>query len=1167
MPALESLSEPGRESTRSALAPDRIEIDTSRRLLWVEGRPVLLGGRAFDLLVCLASRPGHTFGPDELVAAAWPGRVVEASNLRVQVNALRKALGSDVIANVPGRGYLFAGRAYQRAERLAPGLIGRDEELQVLAARLAQERLVTVVGPGGIGKTRLVRAWWEWAAQSDDDGISLRAWADLAPLGSAEALLPAIAAAFDLAAPPQGAAWSLPSLVLALGLDAPALLVLDNAEPLAAALASVLPQLLQAAPMLRLVVTSQMPLHLPQESLLRLGTLECPVPGTALDDARRQGAVALFVARAQAAQPGFTLTEQTLAPVAELCRRLDGLPLAIELAAARLPTLGLASLLRTLDERLHLLTQHPSSAPLRQRTLRAALAWTHGLLDERTRVVFARVAVFASPFTHEAAQQVVADEAPGAAPAAAHAAAVDRWAVLYALQVLFDASLLVPTAGEPPRLRMLETPRLFALEQLRASGEEPLLRQRHVQWCNTWLSDATPQRLREGLEELSAALAWVQAGAEGATTLARRLAQHPALADLRGRWPAAGTGGAARPEALASAQARGLIDRLGGDALQAQAQDAGLTPQALLALAERLGGEDALQLETARAELERALQRAADVVQTRIAAEDDDDESTALGHGDLARAALEAASEAARSGLLDQAAEEVNEALAELERRELRRAAAVRRVRHRLLDAGVQHDLLRRDANSVAARLAAIVELEEPQRPAGSGAWRAQEQYYLNEGHRLAAPLYLDVAAVLARRRAEAANTPAETAHAQRTLAKALTLRGIRQSASDNLVQAAAAARRALAAQAREDDVVSWAGAQAELAAALYELGRRRGDRAMLVEALAAAESSLQVFSATSHPDDWAAAQHARASALLWLGARDTDTVKLQAAHAGLMLALEVRHPERTLQDWVRSRNQMGTALSIWAGREAGVARRRQAITHHRQTLLQMAPEQLPGEWATAQNLLGIDHMMLAMEEDRTANLLAAEAALRALLSVARSDSMPSLWSNGHHNLGIVLGHLGLDQRDQTLLRQSIAAYRVALDNHTPSEQPLAHAAGQNEVATALWRLAELLPQDDPQALPLLDQALEAMAQVLALRTREGAPLDWARSQSDLGRFLLAKANRLSSRSAAAATAQAALEAAEAALSIATADSQSKEHELASGTRDAARAWLAANAV
>ncbi|HOB93612.1 MAG TPA: winged helix-turn-helix domain-containing protein [Aquabacterium sp.] len=478
----------------------RIEIDPVRRQLWVDGQPLLLGGRAFDLLLCLAARPGMTIAPADLLAAAWPGRVVEASNLRVQVNALRKALGPAAITNVPKRGYLFTAQAHHRAGLPDPSLFGRDDALQQLAAQAAAHRLVTVVGAGGVGKSRLVLAWWALPGAA----AGWRAWADLAPqsdsgppaMAGAAAVLPVVADAFGLERAGAGP-WTVAGLAAALPRDEPALLVLDGAEAHAGVLAGLLPALLQAAPALRVVVTSQLPLHLPQEQLLRLGPLRCPAPadpsGHVPEAAAAHGAVALFVARAQAVQPGFVLDAHTLAPVTALCHRLDGLPLAIELAAARLPTLGLAALLRGLDERLHLLTQQPGAAPPRQRTLRAALAWTLGLLDERTRTVFARVAVFTSPFTHDAAQQVVtdagidtaADAGTAAGARADQAAGVDRWAVLHALQALFDASLLQPTPGEPPQLNLPETPRLFALELLRLRGEEAEFRQRHAQWCAT----------------------------------------------------------------------------------------------------------------------------------------------------------------------------------------------------------------------------------------------------------------------------------------------------------------------------------------------------------------------------------------------------------------------------------------------------------------------------------------------------------------------------------------------------------------------------------------------------------------------------------------------------------------------------------------------------------
>ncbi|HSC64874.1 MAG TPA: hypothetical protein VLD35_14630, partial [Caldimonas sp.] len=254
------------------------------------------------------------------------------------------------------------------------------------------------------------------------------------------------------------------------------LLALDNAEHVLADVAHLCQALHDAAPRLRLLVTTQAPLRVAPEQVVRIGALAVPDAAVSAQEALRFGAVALFVERARAVDQRFALTDANAPAVIETCRALDGLPLAIELAAARAPMLGAKRLLSSMQQRLDMLTASRNrAAPARQQTLRSALEWSHELLDERERRVFRRLAVMAGSASLELIQHVLVD---------ADDAALDVWGVLDALDTLVDRSLVTLLSGDDdagePRYRLLETPRAYALERLVAAGEQPALQKRHA---------------------------------------------------------------------------------------------------------------------------------------------------------------------------------------------------------------------------------------------------------------------------------------------------------------------------------------------------------------------------------------------------------------------------------------------------------------------------------------------------------------------------------------------------------------------------------------------------------------------------------------------------------------------------------------------------------------
>ncbi len=508
-------------------------IDRAANQLWVNGKLAKLGGRAFDVLLALIERRDRVVSKNELLHRVWPDLVVEENNLQVQIWSLRKLLGTQTITTIPGRGYRFTARLSagesavlvssnkatlavpQALPRSVPSngepaaLFGREHDLVALQDSVKAHRLVTIVGSGGIGKTALAKAITGLMRPEFPDG----AWLiDLSALDAAAQMAPAIASALNIT---LGAGASADALAKAL-LQRHLLLVLDNCEHVLLPAATLAAQLLRAAPRLHLLATSQEPLKLPDEHLYRVGTLALPAEAT-LEKARHAGAVRLFAERAHHADMRFRLTEDNIAAVVDICTQLDGIALAIELAAARVALLGVFGVRDRLGQRLSLLSSTSRALSERHRTLRAALQWSHGLLSVEQKFVFSRLGVMAGRFSLEAAQQVACDDA------------IDAWAVLDHLGALVDKSLVAaePDSRGEISYRMLETMRHFALECVSESGEEGATRERHLAFFLALAEQAQaplagPQqgawleRLNVDRDNLLAALAWCEHAANGA---------------------------------------------------------------------------------------------------------------------------------------------------------------------------------------------------------------------------------------------------------------------------------------------------------------------------------------------------------------------------------------------------------------------------------------------------------------------------------------------------------------------------------------------------------------------------------------------------------------------------------------------------------------------------
>jgi predicted ATPase/DNA-binding winged helix-turn-helix (wHTH) protein len=449
------------------------ELYPSERRLTLAGKPVDLGARAFDLLLVLVEHQGRLVTKATLLERVWPRVIVDENNLPAQIAALRRVLGAGAIRTVPGFGYrldLAVGKSAESAprlslphrawpNRLAP-LIGRDVDLRNLLEALDRGCLVTIVGAAGVGKTRIAQ---EIVVREADRSGAAVAWVSLQPLREAQHVPAAIAVALGL--PLRDGIEGFAALRQALD-QTPLLLVLDNAEHIGDELATHLATLVLHTQGLRALVTSQAPLGIPGEIIYRLPPLEVPGPAAGQAQAAQCAALELFAQRARAADRNFELAPANTAQVAEICRRLDGNPLALELAAARVPALGIAALLERLADRFRILKLHGHSADPRHDALHAAFDWSYSLLAAAEQRVFNRLGTFAGSFSLHTAARMVADESIDAAEA------IDL------IGRLVDRSLVTALPGDPPRYSLLETARYYAAERLAADGELDAAQQR-----------------------------------------------------------------------------------------------------------------------------------------------------------------------------------------------------------------------------------------------------------------------------------------------------------------------------------------------------------------------------------------------------------------------------------------------------------------------------------------------------------------------------------------------------------------------------------------------------------------------------------------------------------------------------------------------------------------
>ncbi len=494
------------------------ELDTTARRLLRAGQPVPVGARALDLLQALIEQRHRVVSKTELLDRVWPGLVVEENNPQVQVSNLRKLLGTEVIATVPGVGYRFTRRLDEEThpvrdpvgETHAPApctqgsgrtLLGREADITEVLALLQAHPLVTLTGPGGMGKTRLAQALRPLMAERLGPWVP---WVSLAEAHDAPSLMNHLVQALALPIDGEPSPEALARQVHGQGLRA---LVLDNAEGLAPAVATLVMALREQAPALTVLVTSQVPLKVPGEWVHRLAPLACPAPGSPLPEIEASAAVQLFVATMQATGARPLLSETTLGQVAHLCRQLEGMPLAIELAASRAAWMGVEALLGMLGERLHLLGRTDHQHPPRQHTVMATLDWSHSLLPPTAQRVYRQLGLLRGPFSLPLAVAFLADDT------------LPAWEVLDTLSQLVDRSLLMLCQSDPPRYRLLACTREHALAELTRHQGLEAAQQRLADTLTAWMNQAHQAywaepdgpwlaRHRDDIEPLRMALDW-----------------------------------------------------------------------------------------------------------------------------------------------------------------------------------------------------------------------------------------------------------------------------------------------------------------------------------------------------------------------------------------------------------------------------------------------------------------------------------------------------------------------------------------------------------------------------------------------------------------------------------------------------------------------------------
>src|SRR5216684_184719 len=486
------------------------ELSIGERVLRRDGQVLPLGGRALDILIYLADSPGEVIAKQELIDHVWSDVTVEEGSLRVHVAAIRKALGDGqfgnrYVANIKARGYSFVGTVvplagsmesrndkFRHQGRLPARplmMIGRETVIREVSDKLRDERFVTLRGPGGIGKTTIALAVGRAAAEEFGGKVH---FVDLESLTDPLHVAGAVATSLGLALKSRDPGLELVDLVRSRKL----LVILDSCEHVIEAVALVAEQLYQQTEEIHVLTTSRESLKVEGEHCYRVLPLDCPPDGSeqTAHAVFRYPAAQLFVRRVAARAGSFVLTDEEAPLVAEMCRKLDGIPLAIELAAGQVAALGIKNTVARLVSRPELLKLSHRTAVLRHRSLKAALDWSYNLLSDGERIVFRRIAPFVGHFTLEGARYVAGELGAGTGE------------IFDAIAGLVEKSLIATRIDETQaQYRLLDTTRAYALEKLEEHAEVDVVLRRHAEYVAGYLESQRVPLLAPAKAERAAA--------------------------------------------------------------------------------------------------------------------------------------------------------------------------------------------------------------------------------------------------------------------------------------------------------------------------------------------------------------------------------------------------------------------------------------------------------------------------------------------------------------------------------------------------------------------------------------------------------------------------------------------------------------------------------------
>jgi predicted ATPase/DNA-binding winged helix-turn-helix (wHTH) protein len=459
----------------------RLRAHPATRQIYLDDTEVQIGSRAFDVLLLLIAGNGDLVKKDEILKNVWPESFVEENNIHVQISSLRKLLGDDrgLIQTVPGRGYRLQTQPGTSDDMRTPAvspvvptnlpastsaLIGREQAIEEVSRTLRSARLLTLVGSGGIGKTRLAIEAARGLTARFPDGVYLVSLAcATSPASVLEAIGKALGARHEDTPPCLGQ-------IAAQMKQRRMLVVLDNCEHILESAAEAALVFLQDSCGTHVLATSREALRVPGETVYTVPTLDYPEPDDQGDAVLRRSAVRLFLARATASNPGFPTDALSIQETGTVCRRLDGIPLALELAASRAAILGIQTLSAHLDDRFRMLTGGHRTALPRHQTLKATLDWSYALLDDHERRLLRWLGLFSNGFNMSGISALMGPQW------------CEQGKAINALTGLVAKSLvIVDNTTQEGRYRLLETTRAYAIQKLDDNGEYALAARAHRQ--------------------------------------------------------------------------------------------------------------------------------------------------------------------------------------------------------------------------------------------------------------------------------------------------------------------------------------------------------------------------------------------------------------------------------------------------------------------------------------------------------------------------------------------------------------------------------------------------------------------------------------------------------------------------------------------------------------